>query len=98
MYRYKRLKCLGEGGFGKAILVCDRENRSKQYVAKEVRLSHLSQKDIDDARREASFLKGLNHSNVIKYVTLKIALLLLVMEAIQCPPPFRLTYRITRML
>jgi len=61
MYKYKRVKLLGKGGFGAAILVQARDDRRKLLVIKEVKISSLSRKEVDDAKREAAFLKELKH-------------------------------------
>jgi len=68
MYKYKKVKLLGKGGFGAAILVQSREDRRKQLVIKEVKISSLSKKEVDDAKREAAFLKELKHQNIVSYV------------------------------
>ena len=40
---------------------------NKQLVIKEISLAHLSTKDINDARKEATFLKELTHPNIVSY-------------------------------
>ena len=55
MEDFERIRELGKGSFGAAILVrrkCD----NKQLVVKEVVLSNLSKKEIEEARKEANFL------------------------------------------
>ena len=63
---FERIRELGKGSFGSAILV-RRRSDNKQLVIKEVILSSLSQKEIEDARKEANFLAQLNHSNIVRY-------------------------------
>ena len=68
MHKYKRERVLGKGGFGEAILASSREDRSRKFVVKEVNLSSLSVKEQEDARKEAAFLKELQHQNIIRCV------------------------------
>eukprot|EP00931_Biecheleriopsis_adriatica_P003926 TRINITY_DN105673_c0_g1_i1.p1 TRINITY_DN105673_c0_g1~~TRINITY_DN105673_c0_g1_i1.p1 ORF type:complete len:743 (+),score=146.33 TRINITY_DN105673_c0_g1_i1:76-2304(+) len=65
--RYERLRVLGEGAFGTAHLVRER-GKAAQYVAKEIRVSHLGQKERDLAAAESEVLRGISHPNVIGYV------------------------------
>ena len=41
MEKYQKIKKIGEGSFGKAILVKNREN-GKQYVIKEINMSRVT--------------------------------------------------------
>ena len=63
---FERIRELGKGSFGSAILV-RRGSDQKQLVVKEVILSGLSKKEVDDARKEANFLAQLQHPNIVKY-------------------------------
>ena len=63
---FERIRELGKGSFGSAILVRRRSDQ-KQLVVKEVILSGLSKKEVDDARKEANFLAQLQHPNIVKY-------------------------------
>jgi serine/threonine protein kinase len=65
--RYELVNPLGEGGYGRALLVKSRET-GDLLVMKEVRLSSLKQKDRDDALREADVLASMNHPNIIRYI------------------------------
>ena len=64
--KYEILKTLGEGSYGRALLVRDRKDR-EQYVMKEVRLAALKQKDRDEALREAKVLASLKNPNIVQY-------------------------------
>jgi hypothetical protein len=65
--KYETVRTLGEGGYGKALLV--RAKASEElFVMKEVRLSSLKPRDRDDALREAQVLASLNCSNIVRYV------------------------------
>ena len=68
MRGYEHIKDLGEGGYGKAILVRRRSDK-KMCVVKEVRLSALSVKDRQEAAKEANVLKSLRHPNIVEYIT-----------------------------
>lgn len=64
--KYKRLKELGRGGFGAAILACERSDRRRLFVIKEVRVKDMSAAEADAARQEAQFLAALSHQNIVK--------------------------------
>lgn len=66
--QYKRLKVLGQGAFGIAYLVQQRESGGVQHAAKEVHLSHMSFKEREATKLEAGLLRNLSHPNVIGYV------------------------------
>ena len=65
MEDFERIKELGRGSFGAAILV-RRKSDQKKLVVKEVSLGGLSPKEIVDARKEANFLANLNHPNIVR--------------------------------
>jgi serine/threonine protein kinase len=65
--KYETIKVLGEGGYGKAVLVKSRSNE-ETYVMKEIRLSALKQKDRDEALQEAQVLASLHAPNIVEYV------------------------------
>jgi NIMA (never in mitosis gene a)-related kinase len=78
---FETLGLLGEGSFGVAYLIRPRgRNGFEEYrlrtpngeqlmVAKEIRTSHLGQKELDAAHAECQVLKKMAHSNIIAYVT-----------------------------
>jgi NIMA (never in mitosis gene a)-related kinase len=68
MENYKVIKVLGQGSFGKALLVCDKRNKKRKFVVKEVVIGHLSAVDKAKAEAEADVLKQMKHSNIISYV------------------------------
>jgi len=70
MHTYKRIRVLGKGGFGSAILVEKRSGGGQQLVLKEVLLQPGAghAKAIEDAKREASFLKSLHHPNIVSFI------------------------------
>lgn len=67
MTKYKSIKLLGKGGFGSATLVSLKSDPRKLYVLKEVKVGH-ERKAQEDAAREAKFLQGLHHPNIVGFV------------------------------
>ena len=63
---YKRIKTLGEGSYGKAIL-CQSEVDGTICVIKQIVIEGMSQKEIDDVYNEANILEKLDHQNIIKF-------------------------------
>lgn len=67
MNKYNTIKVLGEGGYGKALLVESRSDRQK-YVVKEVRMANLKPQEKLDAKKEVDVLHALNHPNIVRYI------------------------------
>ncbi|KAK6173374.1 hypothetical protein SNE40_016840 [Patella caerulea] len=67
MDRYIRVKKIGEGAFGKAILVKNKDN-GKQCVIKEISLGRMGPKEREDSRKEVAVLAQLNHPNIVTYL------------------------------
>lgn len=65
--RYEKIKLLGEGAFGAAYLVRPKDERHLQ-VAKEIRISHLTDKQREGAIAESEVLRMLKHPNIIAYI------------------------------
>ncbi|XP_073518725.1 serine/threonine-protein kinase Nek3-like isoform X2 [Phyllobates terribilis] len=65
MENYKVLSVIGEGSFGRALLVCDL-NKSDKYVMKEIRLPKSSAA-IKESRQEAILLAKMKHPNIVKF-------------------------------
>ncbi|NXR05196.1 NEK3 kinase, partial [Sagittarius serpentarius] len=65
MEEYKVLKVLGEGSFGRALLVCHRISDQK-YAVKEIRLP-MSSSDAENSRKEAVLLAKMKHPNIVAY-------------------------------
>ncbi|XP_051463910.1 serine/threonine-protein kinase Nek3 isoform X3 [Apus apus] len=75
MEEYKVLKVLGEGSFGRALLVHHQVSDQK-YAMKEIRLP-MSSSDVENSRKEAILLAKMKHPNIVAYkesfeVTLQI--------------------------
>ncbi|KAH0787686.1 AGC family protein kinase [Histomonas meleagridis] len=66
MEKYKAIKEIGKGGFGRAILV--RSITTHEYrVVKELDLTGLSPSAKKASLKEAAILKTLKHTNIIRY-------------------------------
>ncbi|XP_067407848.1 serine/threonine-protein kinase Nek1 isoform X2 [Emydura macquarii macquarii] len=66
MEKYVKVQKIGEGSFGKAILVKAKEN-SRQYVIKEINISKMSNKEREESRREVAVLANMKHPNIVLY-------------------------------
>ncbi|KAM8939452.1 serine/threonine-protein kinase Nek1 [Pelodytes ibericus] len=66
MNKYVKVSKIGEGSFGKAILVKSNED-GKQYVIKEIGISKMSNKEREESRREVAVLANMKHPNIVQY-------------------------------
>ncbi|XP_009980405.1 PREDICTED: serine/threonine-protein kinase Nek1 [Tauraco erythrolophus] len=66
MDKYIKVQKIGEGSFGKAILVKAKEN-GQQYVIKEINISMMSNKEREESRREVAVLANMKHPNIVLY-------------------------------
>uniref|UniRef100_W5MTR5 non-specific serine/threonine protein kinase n=1 Tax=Lepisosteus oculatus TaxID=7918 RepID=W5MTR5_LEPOC len=66
MDKYTKVSKIGEGSFGKAILVKSKED-GKQYVIKEINISKMSNKERQESRREVAVLANMKHPNIVQY-------------------------------
>ena len=67
MDRYKKVKQIGKGAFGAAILVHGRNDPKAQYVIKLVDVSRLKPKERDEAKKEIKLLASFHHPNIVRY-------------------------------
>ncbi|KAK7097527.1 hypothetical protein V1264_004489 [Littorina saxatilis] len=67
MDRYQRVRKIGEGAFGKAFLVRQKQS-NKQCVAKEINIMRMSAKEREDSRKEVAVLAQLKHPNIVTYI------------------------------
>ncbi|NWQ65155.1 NEK3 kinase, partial [Neopipo cinnamomea] len=65
MEEYKVLKALGEGSFGRVLLVHHRISDQK-YAMKEIRLP-MSSSGVENSRKEAVLLAKMKHPNIVAY-------------------------------
>ena len=63
--KYKVIKLLGEGSFGKAFL-CKNESNDTICVIKQIIIEDMNEKEKDDVYNEAQILGKLDHQNIIK--------------------------------
>jgi len=66
--KYKRVKYLGKGSYGAAILVELRSDPKQKFVIKEIVIGHLRDDEQAAARKEAEVLHQMQHSNITMYV------------------------------
>ena len=66
--KYKRLKYLGKGSYGAAILVELRANPNQKFVVKEIVIGHLKESEQAAAKKEAEVLHQMTHSNITMYI------------------------------
>eukprot|EP01135_Chromosphaera_perkinsii_P000738 Nk52_evm26s151 gene=Nk52_evmTU26s151 len=66
MREYCRIKCIGQGSFGKALLVRHKRD-NKLYVVKEINISKLDRKGRMEALNEVKVLSGMQHPNIVSY-------------------------------
>ncbi|XP_063280360.1 serine/threonine-protein kinase Nek1 isoform X10 [Prinia subflava] len=64
MDKYIKVRKIGEGSFGKAILVKAKEN-DQEYVIKEINISKMSNKEREESRREVAVLANMKHPNIV---------------------------------
>ncbi|XP_067451525.1 interferon-induced very large GTPase 1-like [Thunnus thynnus] len=66
MEKYEKVKEIGKGGFGKAILVKSKED-GHQYVIKEIGISRMSPEERQKAQKEVEVLAKMSHPNIVQY-------------------------------
>jgi len=62
---YTEIKTVGQGSFGKAILV--KSDVGDQLICKMVDISKASRKEMDEAVKEGKLLAELNHPYIVRY-------------------------------
>jgi len=62
---YAEIRKIGEGSFGKAILVQSKDG--SRMVCKMVDISKASRKETDDAMKEGQLLATLKHPYIVRY-------------------------------
>ena len=79
MQKYRKVKVIGKGSFGNAVLVSLANDRKKQFVMKVklcensnidflkiIDISRMNKKDRNNALEETNILKKLNHPFIVK--------------------------------
>ena len=66
--KYRKVKYLGKGSYGAAILVELRSNPSQMFVIKEIVIGHLKLSEQNAAKMEAEVLHQMSHSNITMYI------------------------------
>jgi NIMA (never in mitosis gene a)-related kinase len=66
--KYKKVKYLGKGSYGAAILVELRSNPNQKFVIKEIVVGHLKKEEQNAAKKEAEVLHQMSHSNITMYI------------------------------
>ena len=66
MEKYKRVRVLGKGNFGKAYLAENTEDQV-QCVVKQMETNNMSEKERQESEREARVLKKMDHPNIIRF-------------------------------
>ena len=67
MDRYQKVRVVGKGAFGAALLVNDRRGSGKQYVIKQVDVSRMKPREHEEAKKEIKLLAAFNHPNIVRY-------------------------------
>ncbi|XP_072040814.1 serine/threonine-protein kinase Nek1-like isoform X2 [Amphiura filiformis] len=65
-HKYVKKKKIGEGSFGKALLVVSKAD-GKEYVIKEINISKMKRKEREESKKEVSVLKKMRHPNIVSY-------------------------------
>ncbi|KAG9391702.1 Nek1 Ser/Thr kinase-like [Carpediemonas membranifera] len=66
MNKYERIRVIGKGSFGSAVLVRSKVDR-KTYVVKLINVAQLNAKERADANKEVKILGDMKHPNIIGY-------------------------------
>ncbi|CAF4884646.1 unnamed protein product, partial [Rotaria magnacalcarata] len=67
MEKYNRQKLIGMGAFGQAWLVQSKAD-GRQLVMKEIKISKMTNKERDDARKEVDVLAKMQHPYIVFYL------------------------------
>uniref|UniRef100_A0A671PXB6 non-specific serine/threonine protein kinase n=1 Tax=Sinocyclocheilus anshuiensis TaxID=1608454 RepID=A0A671PXB6_9TELE len=67
MDQYEVVRQVGQGAFGRALLVKQRQRHAQLYVIKEINLRQLSSRDKDASRKEVTLLSKMKHPNIVAF-------------------------------
>ena len=65
--KYRKIKLLGEGSFGKAYLI-ERVSDKLMCVMKTIDIGRLSESEKRETLQEAKIIESLSHSNIVKFI------------------------------
>ena len=68
MERYRTIRPIGEGSFGKVALVEERKGRARRLVIKQVEVKNLAAGEQEKVMREVKLLSELQHPNIVQYI------------------------------
>ena len=66
MNEYIRVRKIGEGSFGQALLVKGKKD-GRNYVIKEIKISKMDKRGKEEARKEVRVLSQMKHPNIVSY-------------------------------
>ncbi|XP_070552699.1 serine/threonine-protein kinase Nek1-like isoform X2 [Ptychodera flava] len=67
MDRYEKVRQIGEGSFGKALLVKSKKD-GEYKVVKEISISKMGRREREDSKKEVSVLAKMRHPNIVCYL------------------------------
>lgn len=62
---FKKVKVIGEGSYGQAVLYTDKDGQ--QVIIKEISLGNLSKAEAEAVQKEIRILRALHHPNIVEY-------------------------------
>ena len=65
MEKYQKIRVLGKGSFGCAILASNKAEGGKKYVIKELDVTNISKAERQAAQQEAQVLAQMHHPNIV---------------------------------
>ncbi|XP_028991548.1 serine/threonine-protein kinase Nek5-like isoform X2 [Betta splendens] len=70
MNSYEVVRQIGEGAFGKAFLVRERDGHGhRECVVKEINLTKMSAKEKEASKKEVTLLSKMKHPNIVTFIT-----------------------------
>ncbi|XP_013878197.1 serine/threonine-protein kinase Nek5 [Austrofundulus limnaeus] len=69
MNNYEVVRQIGEGAFGRALLVLDKRGGGRQCVVKQISLRKMSVKEKEASGKEVTLLSKMNHPNIVSFIT-----------------------------
>ena len=66
MDHYNRIRKIGEGSFGQALLVKGKRD-GRHYVIKEIGVCKMDRRGREEARKEVKVLSQMKHPNIVAY-------------------------------